>query len=124
MSKEIGRTTPRGAGRPKRASRTAVGVAKATAKAKGKGAFGEVGKARFDAVMKAAENSGLLKEKSGRIGGRVSAALIEQAKKQTGIEGDTDLIEFALANVALTDDFAKVFKETRGKVNPTLKLGF
>ena len=74
--------------------------------------------------MKAAENSGLLREKSGRIGGRVSAALIEQAKKQTGIEGDTDLIEFALANVALTDDFSKVFRDSRGKVDPTLKLGF
>jgi hypothetical protein len=74
--------------------------------------------------MQAAEQSGLLREKSGRIGGRVSPALVRQAKRQTGIETDTDLIEFALATVALEDNFADVFKESRGKVDPDLKLGF
>jgi hypothetical protein len=83
-----------------------------------------VSKARFEAVMKAAEQSGLLSEKSGRIGGRVSPALVKQAKRQTGIETDTDLIEFALATVALEDSFAEAFKESRGKVDPELKLGF
>jgi hypothetical protein len=83
-----------------------------------------VSKARFEAVMQAAEQSGLLGEKSGRIGGRVSSALVRQAKRQTGIETDTDLIEFALATVALEDNFAEVFKESRGKVDPELKLGF
>lgn len=81
-------------------------------------------KSRFHAVMEAAENSGLLGEKSARIGGRISPALVEQAKKQTGIEADTDLIEFALANVALQDDFAATFRKTRGAVDPKLKLGF
>ena len=74
--------------------------------------------------MRAAEQSGLLTEKSGRIGGRVSPALIKRAKRQTGIETDTDLIEFALATVALEDNFAKAFKESRGKVDLDLKLGF
>lgn len=83
-----------------------------------------VGKARFEAVMRAAEQSGLLSKKSGRIGGRVSPALVKQAKRQTGIETDTDLIEFALATVALEDNFAASFKESRGKVDPELKLGF
>jgi hypothetical protein len=83
-----------------------------------------VSKARFEAVMQAAEQSGLLGEKSGRIGGRVSSALVRQAKRQTGIETDTDLIEFALATVALEDNFAQVFREARGKVDPELKLGF
>lgn len=83
-----------------------------------------VSRARFKAVMRAAEQSGLLNEKGGRIGGRVSPALVRQAKRQTGIETDTDLIEFALATVALEDDFADVFKESRGKVDPKLKLGF
>ena len=83
-----------------------------------------VSKARFEAVMQAAEQSGLLSEKSGRIGGRVSPALVRQAKRQTGIETDTDLIEFALATVALEDNFAEAFKESRGKVDPKLKLGF
>lgn len=77
-----------------------------------------------EAVMAAAERSGLLQEKGGRIGGRVSPALIAQAKAQTGIKTDTDLIEFALASVALEDRFAESFKAVRGTVDPDLKLGF
>ena len=83
-----------------------------------------IGKARFEAVMRAAEQTGLLSEKGSRIGGRVSSALVKQAKRQTGIETDTDLIEFALATVALEDNFAAAFKQSRGKVDPRLKLGF
>lgn len=80
--------------------------------------------ARVEAVMRAAERSGLLTKKSGRIGGRVSQALVRQAKRLTGIEADTELIEFALASVALEDKFAEVFKGARGKVDPDIKLGF
>ena len=83
-----------------------------------------ISKARFEAVILAAERSGLLSGKSGRIGGRVSPALVKQAKRQTGIVTDSDLIEFALASVALEDNFAVTFKESRGKVDPALKLGF
>jgi hypothetical protein len=90
----------------------------------GAGAVLTVSKARFDAVMKAAEHSGLLGEKSHRIGGRISPVLVEEAKRHTGIVSDTDLIEFALASVALDEDFGRVFRETRGTVDPKLKLGF
>lgn len=83
-----------------------------------------ISKARFEAVMRAAKQSGLLGEKSGRIGGRVSEALLRQARRQTGIESDTDLIEFALASVALEDDFSEAFSASRGKVDRELKLGF
>jgi hypothetical protein len=79
---------------------------------------------RVEAVMAAAERSGLLREKGGRIGGRVSPALVRQAKAQTGIKTDTDLIEFALASVALEDRFAESFRAVRGTVDPDLKLGF
>jgi hypothetical protein len=75
-------------------------------------------------VMSAAEQSGLLSRKSSRIGGRVSPALIRQAKRQTGIATDTDLIEFALATVALEDNFAESFRESRATADPKLKLGF
>jgi len=84
----------------------------------------KINQAQVEAVLQAAEKSGLLREKSSRIGGRISPALIKQAKKKTGIETDTDLIEFALANVALEDNFAEAFKKSRGKVDPALKLGF
>ena len=88
------------------------------------GSFMTVHETRVEAVMAAAQRSGLLQEKSGRIGGRVSPALVEQAKARTGIETDTDLIEFALANIALEDKFAETFKAVRGRVDPDLKLGF
>jgi hypothetical protein len=74
--------------------------------------------------MLAAERSGLLSEKTSRIAGRVSPALLEQARKQTGIRGDTDLIAFALASVALEDKFGEAFKQSRGKVPADLKLGY
>ena len=80
--------------------------------------------ARVAAVMAAAQRSGLLHQKSGWIGGRVSPALVAQAKARTGIETDTDLIEFALANIALEDGFAETFMALRGAVDSNLKIGF
>ncbi len=50
--------------------------------------------------MRAAEQSGLLSDKTGRIGGRVSPALVEQAKRQSGIETDTDLAPSRLWPIA------------------------
>jgi len=101
-----------------------VVMAKASADSSAQRSGGVVGNARFEAIMQAARQSGLLGDKDGRIGGRVSPALVEQAKRQTGIRTDTDLIEFALATVALEDHFADAFRESRGKVDPDLKLGF
>jgi hypothetical protein len=106
------------------ASSSPGGLLTTAARSAKAGQFVTVSKARFEAVMKAAEHSGLLGEKSKRIGGRISPALIEQAKKHTGIETDTDLIEFALANVALDDNFGATFRKTQGTVDPDLKLGF
>ena len=74
--------------------------------------------------MSTAERSGLIGEKTGGIRGRVSPAVVKQAKRQTGIESDSDLIEFALASIALEDNFAEVFRESRGTVDPGLELGF
>lgn len=79
---------------------------------------------QVEAVMAAAQRSGLLLEKSGRIGGRVSQVLVEKAKARTGITTGTDLIEFALANIALEDKFAESFKAARGTVDPDLDLSF
>jgi len=59
-----------------------------------------------------------------RIGARISPALVEQAKAQTGIDTDTSLIEFALACLALEDDFGRVFSRVRGTIDSTLKLGY
>jgi hypothetical protein len=108
---KLAATGPAGAGGSKRTRDAATGRV-------------TVAKMRFEAIMEAADRSGLLRGKSGRIAGRVSPALVRQAKQQTGIDTDTDLIEFALASVALEDDFSEVFRKSRGKVDPDLKLGF
>lgn len=84
----------------------------------------EISRARFESVMAAAERSGLLRDKSSRIGVRVSPKLVAEAKRLTGIEADTELIEFALASIALEDDFLRVFDEIEGTVDPDLKLGY
>lgn len=79
---------------------------------------------RFEAVIAAAERCGLLRERRSRIAGRVSPRLIEQAKRQTGIESDSDLITFALSSVALEDDFVEWFRKAGGTVATDLKLGY
>jgi hypothetical protein len=104
------------------AAKSPAGVAKLARDGR-TGGFG-VGEARVKAVMQAARQAGLLHGKGDRIGVRVSPVLVRQAKRQTGIEADTDLIEFALATVALEDNFAQAFRKSRGKVDPELKLGF
>ncbi len=76
------------------------------------------------AVMALAQASGLTAAKDSRISGRVSSELIERAKARTGLESDTELVEFALANVAVEDNFAEVFRELYGTVDPDLDLEF
>lgn len=72
------------------------------------------------AVLTRARTIGLLAEKGGRISGRVSPALIERAKARTGLTSDTDLVEFALANVALDDHFSQVFRAVKATVDSGL----
>ncbi len=123
MAKHSGTQRAEGAKTPG-VGKAVTGRALATKRNVGAGQFVTVHGTQVEAVMAAAQRSGLLHEKSGRIGGRVSPALVEQAKARTGIEADTDLIEFALANIALEDKFAESFKAIRGKVDSDLKLGF
>jgi hypothetical protein len=101
-----------------------IGVAARTVRREANIGKISVEEVKFEAVMRAAEQSGLLTEKSGRMGVRVSPALVAQAKRRTGIATDTDLVAFALATVALEDNFAEAFKASRGKVDPKVKLGF
>jgi hypothetical protein len=124
MPKSATRKVDHGAGKQRQSQGGAVKRGRAATQRASRTKGLQVSSARFEAVMMAAERSGLLSEKTSRIAGRVSPALVKQAKKQTGIEGDTDLIAFALASVALEDNFREAFKESRGKVPTDLKLGF
>jgi len=77
---------------------------------------------RIAAVLDRAEKAGLLREKDGRIAGRLSSDLIAQAKSRTGIRSDSDLLAFALASVAIEDHFDTTFSRVRGTVDPGMDL--
>lgn len=79
---------------------------------------------RIRATLAEAKRAGLLGEKSARVGVRISRELVDAAKAQTGISKDSDLIEYALANIALKDTFAEAFRKSRGTVDPSIKLGY
>ncbi|MDE5443198.1 hypothetical protein GWG65_17415 [Bradyrhizobium sp. CSA207] len=79
---------------------------------------------RRRAVLEAARKLGLLGGESRRIGGRVWRDLVAAAKKKSGITSDTELIEYALAEVALEDDFGTRLIRRKGRVAKDVDLEF
>jgi len=51
-------------------------------------------------------------------------ALVKKAKARTGIKSDTDLLEVALANLAVADDFPEWLLSQKGTLNKDLDLEF
>src|SRR3954463_15078712 len=85
---------------------------------------GELLARRREAVLGQAREAGLLGEdKDARISGRVRRALIEAAKRRTGLSSDTELVEYALARVALEDEFGARLVRRKGAVPPDVDLG-
>ena len=75
------------------------------------------------AIIQRAEGMGLLTAATQQVGARLPTRLLEQARRRTGIQSTTDLLAFALANVAVEDDFAAAFVAARGKLDPDLEVG-
>ncbi len=71
---------------------------------------------RRAAAIRAAEERGLLGSKDRQLGGRFSDALVEEAKRVSGITEHTDLLTYALIKVALEDDFGERLLARKGKV--------
>lgn len=67
-------------------------------------------------VMETVRELGLLSGENGRIGGRVRRDLVAAAKEKSGIASDTELLEYALAKVALEDDFGPKLVRRKGRV--------
>ncbi|MGB6803406.1 MAG: hypothetical protein WBE31_14160 [Candidatus Sulfotelmatobacter sp.] len=66
-------------------------------------------------VMVIAEKKGLLRGKRTQmIRGIMPEALVERAKKRTGIVSNSKLIEVALANIAVADDYTDWLLSRRG----------
>jgi hypothetical protein len=79
---------------------------------------------RRRAVLETARDAGLLAGASGRIAGRIRKHLVDAAKARSGIKSDTELLEYALARVALEDDFGQKLIAREGRVPPDLDLEF
>jgi hypothetical protein len=83
------------------------------------------GTRRFHDVLVLAEQEGLLRgERTKIVRGRMPEALVSEAKKRTGIQSDTDLIEVALANIAVGDDYAEWLLSRRGSLDSEVSLEF
>ncbi|WP_288587745.1 hypothetical protein [uncultured Methylobacterium sp.] len=74
--------------------------------------------------MDRAAEMGLLDAETHQVGAQLPVKLLEQARRRTGIGSTTDLLAFALASIAVEDDFARVFAGARGTLDPDLDIGF
>jgi hypothetical protein len=80
---------------------------------------------RLHEVMTIAEQEGLLAgERTQVVRGRMPRALVARAKKRTGIASDTELIEIALANIAVADDYTDWLLSQRGTIPAGVDLEF
>ena len=80
---------------------------------------------RNRAALEFARAAGLLGgAKSARVAGRVPAELVAAAKKSAGLSSDTDLIEVALAKLAMEDDFGAKLVRDKGALSRDVDVGF
>ena len=80
---------------------------------------------RIGDALSIAEQQGLLS--GGRtltLRGRMPELLVAQARKKTGIQSDSRLLEAALAHIVAADDYADWLLAQRGTVNRDLDLEF
>ena len=80
---------------------------------------------RFADALAIARETGLLKgSRTKLVRGRMPDALVAKAKARSGVQSDTELIEVALANLAVADEYAGWLLGQRGKVSKDLDLEF
>ena len=82
------------------------------------------GNPRRNAVLESVKKAGLLDGVRARIAGRIRKQLVRAAKTRSGIKSDTDLLEYALARVALEDDFGQKLIAREGRVPQDIQLEF
>lgn len=80
---------------------------------------------RLGEILAVAKERGLLSgSRTHVIRGRMPVGLVEQAKLKSGISSDSKLLEVALANLAVSDEYAQWLLAQRGTVGPELDLEF
>ncbi|KUM25569.1 hypothetical protein AU467_25675 [Mesorhizobium loti] len=103
-------TTARGLGQP---GGTATGVRR------------KAGRATAAVALEDARRAGLLDgDKTEHLSFRAPKALVEAAKRESGIESPTDLGILALATLAQPDPVASFLARTQGKLGSGHKLEF
>jgi len=85
---------------------------------------GASGRRLGDALAIAGEQGLLSGGRTLTVRARMPRLLVEQAKKKTGIQSDSKLIEAALANLAVADDYGEWLLGQRGSVSRDLDLEF
>lgn len=80
-------------------------------------------KPRVKAILAAAAARGLMRGTKGKqLSGRVHESLFEEAALKSGLRG-SELIDYALAKVAIEDDFAERLLDREGTIGRDLDLG-
>jgi hypothetical protein len=108
---------------PKAAVKHAQGV-KGT-RAKGRPREVNFQSAKLKDLLTIAEERGLLSgTRTQVVRGRMPAGLVAEAKQRSGISSHSKLLEAALANLALEDDYGAWLVAQSGTVDPDLDLEF
>ena len=79
---------------------------------------------RRQAVHAVAEEAGLFEGPKTPVGARLSKRLLDTAKKTAGLTSTTEVLEYALAKMALEDDFGPKLLAREGTVPADLDLEF
>src|ERR1700733_15179165 len=80
---------------------------------------------RFHDALTIARQAGLLRgAKTEVVRGRMPKALVRKAKATSGARSDTELIEMALANLAVADQYPDWLLSQQGTVGKELDLEF
>jgi hypothetical protein len=70
------------------------------------------------------EEKGMLKGKTQMLRGRMPETLVRAAKKNTGIESDTELIRLGLETLANQDNYGAWLISQRGTIPPDIDLEY
>lgn len=84
----------------------------------------EVNRRKLEGIRKFAQAQGLLSGKTHVVRGRMPDSLVAAAKKNTGIESDTELVKVALANLALKASYAEWLLSRSRTISPEIDLEF
>ena len=80
---------------------------------------------RIKSVLEAVAAAGLTRGATNkRISSRAHERLFAAAAEKTGLAGDSELIEYALAKVVLEDDFAERLLALKGSIDQDIDLEF